>query len=339
MADNTIFSAEFDTSGVTKGAEAAVQALTKQAQAETTLSEAMQASQEAIQAKNQELKTLQGSLDAAAKSNTALTKSESDLNKQLENSEKQYKALQETFQQQAAALNAFKSQNEGIKGSIDKTTASINAMKDAAGKPINVNPSIAQLNTLTQKFKSSFEQLRGFYSADAFGALEQDVKDSANNINVLRSVIDGLRKDLGESQAGSTEFNAIAEAVRTATAALQQYDTIVSEATTNQEPKFQSLRSRIKDLRNELTRLEEQGLEESEQYKKTQIQAARLTDQYSDMQQQIRALASDTKYLDFGVAGVQAALAGYQLLSGAFELFGASSEEAAEAQRKLLAIS
>lgn len=104
------------------------------------------------------------------------------------------------------------------------------------------------------------------------------------------------------------------------------------------ERKLLSYRAQLQALKLEMKSLEEQGKENTVEFQKLEIAAAKVADAMGDQQQRIKILASDTRNFDFGLSVVQAAGAGLQVYIGLLETFGLSSDDAAEANRKLLAV-
>lgn len=304
--DNVLFSSEWDPSGLVKGAQNAIDAMHKVQQSQTTLQESMNTTDKAVQ-------------DTTA----SLSALEKQSKKTADETSKSAKKTADAFENVTLKINEFA--NRRLSPVIDITKAN------------------KALNELKSNFEKAFspQKITAVFNTQEIEALTAGIQNAKGEFAQFSAIVDILSRKLTEFEPGTQEFNDLAAAVRAGNAVLNEYEKSFKGAVTETkdgETKFKSLRTQIKELRDELTRLEEAGQEETDQYKRTQIAAAKLTDQYGDMQQQIRILASDTKYLDFGVSAIQAGLSGFQAFSGALELFGASTDDAQKAQAKLLAI-
>lgn len=297
--DKTVFGAEFDASGITKFANIATENLKKVA-----------TSQDAVNVSMAETTTMVDQNTAAVKKNAGAN-------------ELAAKAIKNVGDTQAQVVQQFK---KPIAPQVDL-------------KQINdIGTKLAQLK---KNFDSKAGNLKILLDTSELDALDEKIIAAKGEFQQINAIVDTLSKKLTELEPGTQAFEDVSKAVSAGNQVLKEYVTLytnAAKATADGEPKFKSIRTRLKEYREELTRLEDAGEDETEQYKKTQLAAAKLTDQYSDMQQQVRILASDTRNLDFAVGLVQAAGAGFQAVAGGLELFGLSSKDAEAAQTKLLAI-
>ncbi len=102
--------------------------------------------------------------------------------------------------------------------------------------------------------------------------------------------------------------------------------------------KTQSLRSRIKEAKEELVAMAEAGLQGTPAFQALQQKAGELDDQMRDLNASIKNTGSDTKNLD-GLIGVATGVAGgFALAQGAAALFGDESEDVQKALVKLNAV-
>ena len=118
--------------------------------------------------------------------------------------------------------------------------------------------------------------------------------------------------------------------------------TQVKKALNDQNKAFEDLNKKtvpltrvLRNLRNELNQLEEEGKAGTEQFKKLIIEAARLEDQIGDTRARVANLAADTFKFDAAVEAVQGLAAGFEIAQGAAALFGDESEDL---QRALLKV-
>jgi hypothetical protein len=235
-----------------------------------------------------------------------------------------------------------------MEAQVEKTGQAIDNVKKKLATPTELAIDVTKLNqvgTQLQKLKKQFDgtaaNLAAFFDDSELEELDNRLKSVNGDFKQISVIVDQLSKKLLELEPNSKEFNELANAIKIGNQVIQEYTKNFTEATKAEkanETQTKSLRARLRELREELTRLEDAGEDETQQYIETQAAAARLTEQYDDMQQKIRILSAGEKYFNFGADAIQAAVAGYQVATGALELFGVASEDAEEAQRKLLAV-
>lgn len=210
----------------------------------------------------------------------------------------------------------------------------VKKFSDTANKPITPTLNSNKINETLAVIKANFDKTLSGFNFEGFEELETKLANAKDEFEGLNIVIEEAKKKLATLKPNTKEFDDLNKIVSVGTEMLKNY----GKATEQTETKTKSLRSRIKELKDELTRLEDTGQENTETYKRMQLEAARLTDQYGDMQAKIKILSSDTKLLDFGLAAANVATAGFQTYTGALALFGVESEDAQKIQTKLLAV-
>jgi hypothetical protein len=95
----------------------------------------------------------------------------------------------------------------------------------------------------------------------------------------------------------------------------------------------------LRGLKNDLNALEEAGKGGTDQFKRLEIEAARLEDQIGDTRARVSILASDTFKFDAAVDATQGLAAGFEIAQGASALFGSESEDLQKVIAKTTAIS
>lgn len=131
-------------------------------------------------------------------------------------------------------------------------------------------------------------------------------------------------KTLGEIK---TELKEIGTAGESATDKVTQGVEEVTTATV-------SLKTQLKQMKDQLNTLDES----SPEFRALAVEAAQLEDKIGDVNQQVRALASDTKKLD-GLVGAGMAIGGaFQAAQGAMALFGTESAAVQKAIQNVIAV-
>jgi ABC-type transporter Mla subunit MlaD len=104
------------------------------------------------------------------------------------------------------------------------------------------------------------------------------------------------------------------------------------------EEKSKSFRGRLRELREELSRMEEEGLEGTALFQKMAVEASKLEDQVGDTAARIRALASDTANTDAAIGAIQGITSAFGIAAGASALFGEENEDVQKTIAKLNAV-
>ncbi|HJV19280.1 MAG TPA: hypothetical protein VJ552_05320 [Sediminibacterium sp.] len=223
------------------------------------------------------------------------------------------RAMKEEAQQAIQLGNVFKQLAESASKATDseklkKYSDEFKKLADLTQKGLRVNlkdEEIAVLNTLLSATKNEMEQL-------------------AAVTTVLKTKLDTL-------DPRSEEWDQLNQAITLSEKVIQDF----GQAEDGLEKKSISLKSQLRQLKQELALMEEQGLEGTKAFEDMQIAAGQLEDQLGDTQARVKALASDTKYIDAAIQAATALTAGFGLAQGASALFGSENEELAKVLNKV----
>lgn len=144
--------------------------------------------------------------------------------------------------------------------------------------------------------------------------LERQIFDLNRQIDALSpgTAQDELRR---QAEAASKELNAEKEALK------------MMKAQVDANEKSQvSLRTRIRELTEELVRLESAGQRETEIYRQKQDELAKLTDAYGDVRDQARRMASDTAVFEGILSGMNGIAGAASAAQGAIGLLAGENE-------------
>jgi hypothetical protein len=348
--EGAIFTADFQTGGFKKGMTELVESLKGGSVAQKDLQAQFEKTTQELETVQQQLKEANEQLEKNSKGTKDLGASTGQLSQKIEDLTASNANLSVAYKNQQAEMERLKAKNETVIKSIEGVVTVQKKVQETFNKPITPNVNISGLNTTVNEANANLAKLKGnFASLDltkAIGAeglqeLNESLVGMQGDFQKISEAVSFLNQKLLQTEPGTAEFQQLTEAVKVGEKVLQEYTAIYSKATQEvekSEPAYKSIRARLAEYRKELDLLEAAGKEETEEFRQVQLAAARLTDQYGDMQQQIAILASDTKYADFGLAAVNAVGAGFQVVAGALTLFGVSSENAQKAQADLLAI-
>ena len=211
--------------------------------------------------------------------------------------------------------------------------ASLKAVTDTI---INANKAIGDSAEVAAKEGSDAYKAMGKSMSAAFSSQEVSKALNSNIANINKNR-DALTKLTGESikfgKAASILGGQIKQnAAQTLQAkeSLDRYQkTLVDtgKGTDTTEKKTQSLKGRLRELKEELSALETAGQDGTEAFQKLSIEAGKLQDQIGDTQERVKVLASDTFKFDAAVGAVKGLAAGFAVAQGAAAAFGIESED------------
>lgn len=143
----------------------------------------------------------------------------------------------------------------------------------------------------------------------------------------------GLKNGLGQIKQGIQE--GIIDALNEAGLTVDEFTGKLVSVPKTTDSANKSLKAQLRELKEEISALDDAGQSESKQFEDLSVKAAKLEDQIGDTGARIRALASDTRQLDTLVASVRGIAAAFALSQGAIGLFGKENEDVQNALLKV----
>jgi hypothetical protein len=210
------------------------------------------------------------------------------------------------------------------------------SLKQVTDTIINANKQIGDSAELAAKEGSDAYKAMGKSMSAAFSSQEVSKALNSNIANINKNR-DALTKLTGESikfgkaaitLGGQVKQNAAQ--VLQAKEALAKYQLTLADTgkgTDTTEKKTQSLKGRLRELKEELSALETAGQDGTDAFQKLSIEAGKLQDQIGDTQERVKVLASDTFKFDAALGAVKGLAGGFAIAQGAAALFGTESEE------------
>lgn len=195
-------------------------------------------------------------------------------------------------------------------------------------------PEYAQLD----KAIDSLEKMGTIDSAQAsqFKATTAEINKQSTAIKATGSALNTQKKNFDEAAKSTKKFTSefakgfeegiIAE-LKKAGLTMEQFFDLLKKGPQKAGDATESLRSKLRGMTEELTRLKAAGQDNTEQYKKLALEAGNLKDAMADVQQEIKAVGSDTSTFDGLIGVAQGVAGGFAIAQGAAALFGDESEE------------
>lgn len=154
------------------------------------------------------------------------------------------------------------------------------------------------------------------------------------NEQMLKRTMEMIRFSTGEDTAALAQLRDVLESnaleIKHTADELTRYEQeqAKSDAATKQmETSHVSARTRMREMREELIRMREAGLENTQAYRDLANQLGKLTDIQGDVNSEARKLASDQGVLQGIIGGINGVAAAFSVAQGAIGLFGDKNNE------------
>ena len=242
-----------------------------------------------------------------------------------------------------------KSFNEGAKASEElekkmKTTSknleAIRELGKIAGKELaeslsGKNINVSEFEKKMNSFKDKLSELTGKVdieiSDEKLLIFQREIENAKDDVEQLNVALKIAKEVMSGLDPNSEEFQQLAEAVEFTESALGEFQNGVVEVV----EKSKSMKAELREIQQELAKMEMAGETSSEKFIQMSIRAGELKDQIGDTSAQIAILSSDTKHIDALISGVTGLVGAFTAVQGATALFGAENEELNEALLKV----
>lgn len=218
--------------------------------------------------------------------------------------------------------------NSDFKKKIDEST---NAIKNSGKTAEEIGKKVQEaINNYSLGAKELLDVAK-----QNFKEQSQIVKQVAEDIEVMQAKLKNmppssaqqeLTKDLIAAKQALKEETAILDEKKAALDKVAQAYKENSSQTEKTANKLTTLRTQTRIAREELSKMEQEGLRGTEAYNKLQLKLGKLTDQMNDTQKQARVLADDEKYLTATIQAISGIAGMFSVAQGAVGLFGEENE-------------
>jgi hypothetical protein len=245
----------------------------------------------------------------------------SDFGKKSEDALSGLESVSKVLNEILEAINAnTKSTSDSI-DSLSKSISNINPqpVESVAESISDVATQIGNVSVATKDAENKIED----FSKSALSAFDNagdeifaGISDALQEAGISFQEFEQLLKDSGKT---IEEFSA---EISKAALNSEGFENALKGVDANSKP----LSAQLRQIKNEISQLEQSGQTGSKSFQDLQIAAAKLQDQIGDTNARIKALASDTANLDAVIGAVQGLASAGQVAAGAFALFGNANE-------------
>lgn len=176
---------------------------------------------------------------------------------------------------------------------------------------------------------------------DAFEQLIWVINENGKAINALQTELGNLDKKSSFGKERANEIKAEVALRKEAISEAKKFTATLNKMQAQENANTgasQSLRTKLRELRNELAAMEMNGQRGTAEYNKLRDEMARLTDQMADTQRQASILAHDQRGFQGVLSGVQGLSGVFSAAAGAMTIFGDKSQEMQEIMMKTQAL-
>jgi hypothetical protein len=212
---------------------------------------------------------------------------------------------------------------------VKKTNVAI-AARDKGIKD-GTDKSISQVEKLGISFKSLDKSITGGAYIKTLQSIQQEVGKTGTEFKLLGQTIEFSKQKMQGLTPNSEEWVLLNERVKQGEELLKAF----GEGAEAVGGKTQSFKARLRELKNELQILEDQGKDNTLEFEKLSTEAGKLEDQIGDTNARIRVLASDTYKFDVLISGITGITAAFSVAQGAAALFGDENDDLQKALLKV----
>ena len=235
--------------------------------------------------------------------------------------------------------------NEKLKAGIEETIRRIQGLSDASvkgGKAMDevfdkvsadITSSFEKIDFIVNEHKDSIKELEKEYRQ--IGLANRGMSIELGSGGYLTERQQAIAKEVRMRKALIKEAEEAADKLHEEEIAFGKLRKKVEENTTA----HQSLRSRMRELKEEMASMIDQGInEQSEAYKALTAELGRLQDIQDDIAQQGKVLANDESSFQGVIAGLSGLAGGFSSATGAMSLFASENENLQAVMAKIQSV-
>lgn len=208
-------------------------------------------------------------------------------------------------------LSGAQKQFADLGKSIDEITKTNLANLQKELNKVSLNSMDHAIDIIAQKYPKEFDK----FQKKIFGVTDE-FKILAAQVNLVKANMDKL-------PLTDKFFKNIDKDVAKAEETVSKYNKIIEDS----KVKHVRLVTELRNMRNELAKMEQAGATGTTAYRNLQQAAAKLESTVMDNSQAVRALASDTANLDAGIGAIRGVVAAFTAYQGVIGLLGVKNED------------
>ena len=236
------------------------------------------------------------------------------------------KTIQENFNKGAKSGEDFDAKLKPVSKNLD----AIREVGKRMGKELadafksgNATEMEAKVNSLKQKLSEITAKVDVKLDDQKIRIFEKEIEKAKDSIDELNIAMRIAKQVMSTMDVNSEEYEGLAQSIAFVESSMQEFE----QTTLATTEKHKTLKQELRELQQEMMRMEMAGEADSQKFREMSIRAGELKDQIGDTAQQVKILSSDTAKFDALISGVQGLTGAFAVAQGTVGLFGAENEE------------
>lgn len=185
-------------------------------------------------------------------------------------------------------------------------------------------------NISEEAIKAGKDTQAAFSQSGGVDKFQRSLKEQVMTLVKFETEIKRLRTEI-KNTFDTKQVGELKKQLDSSTQSLIQFEKELS----NTEQISKSLKAQLRENKEILAQMEEQGLDTTDTFQQLAIETGRLQDQINDTNERIKFFASDTRGLDGLIGVAKAATAAFSVGQGAMALFGVENDNVQKALLKV----
>lgn len=202
-------------------------------------------------------------------------------------------------------------------------TVNIDIVTNASESLAQIQEGFDEIDYVVETNKAAVKELEAEYATLATEIKKAEAKGDTKEAARLKEQSKAVKENIAIRKKVIEEAGKEADKLAKVEASLKKE---ANEAKKSEAP-HESLRQRLRELKDELVAMEAAGQRNTERYRQIQAEAAKLTDAWSDATKQASILAHDQKGFQGVISGLSGVSGAFTAAQGAVSLFSGENEE------------
>ena len=202
-------------------------------------------------------------------------------------------------------------------------TVNIDIVTNASESLAQIQEGFDEIDYVVEANKAAVKELEAEYATLATEIKKAEAKGDTKEAARLKEQSKAVKENIAIRKKVIEEAGKEADKLAKVEASLKKE---ANEAKKSEAP-HESLRQRLRELKDELVAMEAAGQRNTERYRQIQAEAAKLTDAWSDATKQASILAHDQKGFQGVISGLSGVSGAFTAAQGAVSLFSGENDE------------
>lgn len=210
----------------------------------------------------------------------------------------------------------------------------ISESEAVATSSTSIREQLGQIGAACEQHEAVLDRLENEYKQLTAKMSKAFMSGDDKEYHALKQKQEALKKEISERKKALTELRNQSNALEEEATKLEKN----TQATEKNAQKHVSLRTQIRQVREELVQMEASGQRGTAAYRALQEEAGRLTDMMADATTQANIMAHDQRGFQGVISGLTGMSGAFSAVTGTMSLFAGENEELQKIQTKLQSV-